>query len=227
MIAGVPFFTLLQGMILDCLNPPVVILLLCALAFRCSSLFAQHLFPLVVSLCLAYGFISIVPSRVFLHSPGFLLYLWIPLLFLPLAWCKRKIYHSAPGHRPKLLPLILPIIALVNSVTILVVSSNHLVQSLPVFQGSVACLLACLFFLINPTDWLPCIVKKETPKFFCLLSFGLFLLGAGLWIYTAFNASIKEPPGSFVPRGIIFAQEWAELWNFTHLQTIIRESWLF
>ena len=69
--------------------------------------------------------------------------------------------------------------------------------------------------------------SRELKKLILVAAGGIFLLQISLWTYFAFNAVTREKPGSFRLRGVPYALQQAENWNFRILTDIIRKHYLY
>ena len=187
------------------------------------------LFPLVFSGLLTLGVWKAIPAWVIPGNIAFFCILWVPAIFISFVSYgiesrkeKPKDVNCLGAQIVKI--LICLIFFLVNYH---IYSRAGKVDFFVLNNYSLAAILFLGITMLQPARFLPPVVFKETCKFCLYLALGLFLLRGGFWTYTAFNASISEPPGSFLPRGVMFAKEWSEVWQFHHLEMLIDKYWLY
>ncbi|MBD3266170.1 hypothetical protein GF373_05825 [bacterium] len=226
MIADIPIPVLVYGLFIDSANAVVIGLLIAGLLFAANRNIADLLFPLITATLLGLGIFIWIPSQAIPPSSWFFLLTWFTTVGLMGLFIMRQ--YKKESFQQKIRMGILGILAIVTFVYSFIGFSQTTTLTALVEANNISLffLLVILGYFINPITFIPQIPPLKPAKFCVYLALGLFVLRCGLWGYTAFNASVTEPPGSFVPRGILFAKEWADLWQFHQLQEIINTYWL-
>ncbi len=89
------------------------------------------------------------------------------------------------------------------------------------------CIASFLYFSIYKIEswrWFPIRSRMEISKLCLFLAGGFFVIRLIFWSYTAANAFIEDRAGSFRLKGIMFAQRYAQTWQFNNLENLILKT---
>ncbi len=92
---------------------------------------------------------------------------------------------------------------------------------------SLGFILFYAIFKTAPWQWLPFPARHQIGRLCLILTVGLYVIRAGFWGYTAVNAVADQRMGSFRMKGVVFAQQYAQKWEFNHLLHLIEEQYLY
>lgn len=227
MIADVPVFTLLYALLADSFDAVVGVTLVFALFFWIWRAAIPHLFSPLLAGLLTYCVYVVHGSIPISSSPVFFFSLWLPFLLFQfgMPFLKEKISQPSPASSWGQLAQTGLSIVIFGILSFLFFTTPTLETRFLLMQTSVGFICLLLLIHLQPHRIFPPAVRRKAGRLCLLLALGFFLLRGTFWTYTAFNAAQSGPAGSYIPRGILFAQHWAEAWQFHELTEIIQSHW--
>ena len=239
---GVPFSQLLISLCLDSANPFVLLLIGGGVIGNRHRLTQGIVLPFLFAFLLACGLWCLLPTWAMPRSYLYFLVLWVLLLGFDggIGFLNRLSNPPSPNlpqtlenkakkgwdrFRPSGLFLLLFCIELASLVFF---RGEKQWVDWP-WQNGLATFLALFYSVYRFSPWrmLPLTVQRDIRKLCFYLALGLFAFNASIWIYTAFNAAVQGPAGSIRLKGLVFATEYAQAWNFHRLEQLIHAYWYY
>ncbi len=221
---------------MDCCDGSVILLLIASCAVSIRFRMFRFLTPLILSGVIIAEALINIPFFVSMVGAKWLFVLWGPGLSLIIYSTYKKIKGMAIEHTGDYPPLIFVLaghgIALAGFFSILLliyqqVKSGQAIDWPRINAYGVVVLSFYLLFEIAPWRLLPIRSPKDIACILLLVAVGLFVLRGGMWCYGLFNASVKERPGSFRLKGLIYSEELASGWRFNRLKELTDQYWRY
>ncbi|MFB3785943.1 MAG: hypothetical protein ACE15F_06190 [bacterium] len=214
----------------------IILLAVAGGMFWIPSRIMRPLPPLLLSTVLTCGLFLVIPASVpFAGAPLFIL-LWavtLPFVFFPVIHPRfiRVEIRKATGRSPFFGRSMDGIILITFGISVWMLMRAPLAgQPLPwepVLTGNIILIAFYLIYQIAPWQFLPLRTPKDIGKVLLYISAGCLVLRLSFWSYALFNAAVKERPGSFRVKGIVYATEMTQGWRFPRLRILIDRYWYY
>jgi hypothetical protein len=196
----------------------------------------RFLTPLILSGVIIAEMLINIPCFIPLVGAKWFFILWIPGLLSIFYSAFKKIKglsgNQSDGNPPLIFILAGHGIALVGFGSILLIiyqlfTSGQAIDWPRIHAYGAVVLSFYLIYEIAPWRMLPIQSSKDIACILLLVAIGLFVLRGGMWCYGLFNASLKERPGSFRLKGLIYSEKLANGWRFQCLSDLTDTHWRY
>ncbi|MBN2325953.1 MAG: hypothetical protein JXR73_02285 [Candidatus Omnitrophica bacterium] len=228
------FLTLVSDALSDCFDASVLLPLLAGGVLLLRFQAIQRLTPLILSAVFASLFAFIAPVFPFAGRIGLFLAVWIPILALIIYSVLRRFKQGrADDHSEGFIPFaahgiaILGFIYLLAGQIILKKITDSPIEWREVHVGS--CLIAIFYLISEIKPWRLFSLQshREAARILLYLALGLFVFRGGMWCYFLFHGALKERPGSFRLKGVVYSEQKTLSWRFPNLHRLMMDHWYY
>ncbi len=236
MIANPTFLTLLWSALADSADGFVILLFGAGFLLFLPFRILRPLTPYLLAAVITYGLFQVIPAGVPFAGAALYLLVWtltLPLLLISTvrSWLTVSTVSTPAGRYSFIDHSADWITLLAFGVSVLSLWHAKWTDQSPPWEplvaGSVILAVFYLIYQIAPWQFLPLSSRRQWGQMLLYLSIGFLLLRAAFWTYTLFNAAVKERPGSFRIKGVVYASEMAQAWRFPRMQALISALWYY
>lgn len=213
----------------DCLDGSTILLLIAGISLLLRPKLSILAAPLILSAVLTCILAIVFPSYAPRGEWILFLVFWSPVL-IHLFWSGNQYRTSRP---PCMFPTLaaqgitfLGFILLVISVAVSLGLGSPIDWRF-IHASGILLIVFYLIMEIAPWRFFGFISSRETARVLMYTAIGVFILRGGMWSYGLFNAAIKERPGSFRLKGVMYSESMTKSWRFPELHTLIMDYWYY
>ncbi|RJP25393.1 MAG: hypothetical protein C4527_17135 [Candidatus Omnitrophota bacterium] len=216
------FPTIITYAFVDSFDILVLLLLLSAAASRLPAI-GNTIQPFLITATIVIGLCRFLPLWAVIYNDSFSLFACMATFIAAIG----SLYSQLPFQKRILrLDFAIDVVFLTGSLCLAVMLLVTITFPIHSMIGPLAWVTFLTYstYRIAPWRCLPFHNTSEMGKFFLFLAIGLYLVRTAFWGYTAANAVITENAGSFRMKGIVFAQHYAQAWQFNQLDQWIQNQ---